>query len=378
MNVSSGVSDRTVSGDLQSTGRVRSLDGVRGISVLLVLLAHIHVSGHPLPQAAAIGNIGVRLFFVLSGFLITSLLQNEEAAKGSVSLKHFYIRRAFRILPACWCYVLAVGIMTAIHLCVISPVALWTSMTYVSNYVRWDLIEQPLRHLWSLSVEEQFYLIWPFLFVYLPKYRRKMIVVVLVASPLWRMAIVAHPAWHIGETIDRRLDAIADCIAAGCFIALRPPAVSFLRPMRAGLSLALLFIGIAGGFTLMHPRFYYGAGETLLNCGLAIFVAAAVRFRMRTSFRWLESSPLVVMGTLSYSLYLWQQIVLVREGGASPPLWSQLCLCGVLAVLSFFFIEKPALRLRSALLNGDFPRSRAAVAGAPVYLLSESAIQASR
>ena len=354
MNLSSGVSDRTANGDLQVTGRVRSLDGVRGIAVLLVLLAHVHISGHSLPRAAEMGNIGVRLFFVLSGFLITSLLQNEEATKGFVSLKDFYMRRAFRILPACWFYVLVIAIMAAMHSCVISRLALWASLAYVSNFVRWDLIEQPLRHLWSLSVEEQFYVMWPFLFVYLPRFRRKIVFTVMVASPLWRIAIVAHPAWHIGETIDRRLDAIADCIAVGCFIALRPPAASLLRPIRAGLSLALLFTGIAGGFTLMHPRLYYGAGETLLNCGLAIFVAAAVRFRVCACFRWLESSPLVVMGTLSYSLYLWQQIVLMREGVASPPLWSQLCLCGVLAVLSFFLIEKPALRLRSALLNRDF------------------------
>ena len=137
-----------------------SLDGLRAFSIVLVLIAHVSLQYPWLRRFVEhVGNYGVRIFFVISGFLITGLLLKELTKTGRISLKSFYIRRTLRIFPAFYVYVLTVVILAWAGILILLPGDLLHAVTYTMNYhmVRswW------LNHMWSLSVEEQFYLLWP-------------------------------------------------------------------------------------------------------------------------------------------------------------------------------------------------------------------------
>jgi peptidoglycan/LPS O-acetylase OafA/YrhL len=137
--------------------RIPSLDGIRAMAIALVLSGHAMLS-HTWWIGVKLGKLGVTLFFVLSGYLITSILLRELENSGGISFKRFYWRRFLRICPAYWVFVLfMVGLSSAASL---RSDEVWAALLYVSNYkeIRWGL-----RHTWSLSVEEQFYLLWPVL-----------------------------------------------------------------------------------------------------------------------------------------------------------------------------------------------------------------------
>jgi peptidoglycan/LPS O-acetylase OafA/YrhL len=144
-----------------------SLDGLRAISISLVLIGHLDGTrnvGH-LPVIYIFGNLahfGVTVFFVISGFLITSLLIKEDEQTGTVSLKGFYLRRSLRIFPAAFVDIALVTLLTAASAISVSRTDLVCAATYTVNYLvhsSWYI-----GHLWSLSVEEQFYLYWAFAF----------------------------------------------------------------------------------------------------------------------------------------------------------------------------------------------------------------------
>jgi len=154
---------RKSSESLVASTRIPSLDGLRAVAILFVLFAHCSITFPPglvsvnfiLPLLN--GGLGVTIFFCISGFLITRLLIIEFEKTGEVSLKGFYIRRSFRILPAYWCFLLFVVVLNVAKIQEISVPNLLSGLFFVMNYspanVRWIL-----QHLWSLSVEEQFYL----------------------------------------------------------------------------------------------------------------------------------------------------------------------------------------------------------------------------
>jgi len=202
--------------------RVPSLDGLRAISIGLVLLSHL--AGTPgFPVTAKVGNIlplgelGVRVFFVISGFLITNLLLEEWSRRGDINLARFYFRRTFRILPPYYVLIAAVAVGAALRLIQIAPGDLMHAITYTSNY-------HPQRswwigHTWSLAVEEQFYLLWPA--VLLLAGRRAGFAVaagVVLVSPVVRLAV-----WQFvpsaADGVGTRFETIADSLAIGCLLA---------------------------------------------------------------------------------------------------------------------------------------------------------------
>ena len=148
---------------LPKVAHIPSLDGLRAISISLVLFGHLVGTrnfGRPDPGLGDVAHLGVVVFLVISGFLITSLLLKEHAHTGTVSLKLFYARRSLRIFPASYAFLACVGLLWlggTIHL---RPADIWHAASYTVNYVEntsWEV-----AHLWSLSIEEQFYLLWPF------------------------------------------------------------------------------------------------------------------------------------------------------------------------------------------------------------------------
>jgi peptidoglycan/LPS O-acetylase OafA/YrhL len=144
--------------------RIPALDGWRGVAILMVLISHVS-SALPWHIGASLGGHGVALFFVLSGFLITTLFMREREATGRINLRAFYLRRFFRLMPVAWLYLATVGVLAALRLADAKPIDFAACLFFFRNFIE--------RHgaiitgqFWSLSIEEQFYLAWPLILIY--------------------------------------------------------------------------------------------------------------------------------------------------------------------------------------------------------------------
>ena len=203
----------------QSAGaaHIPSLDGLRAVAVALVLLGHLSGTHGFVSINLGIGDyahLGVVVFFVISGFLITRLLLSEQTKKGSVSLKLFYLRRSLRLFPAAYAFIASVSLLWLAGIVHLEARDLWHAVTYTVNYLpgrSWYL-----GHLWSLSVEEQFYLLWPCTFVMLGPRRASWVVGgVILFGPVAR---IGARVFLIG-TPYRDLEMfpmVADSLAVGC------------------------------------------------------------------------------------------------------------------------------------------------------------------
>src|SRR5664280_2047254 len=158
-------------------GRIPSLDGLRAVSIIIVVWAHARASSRLLGLYAF---FGVQIFFVISGYLITSLLLREHERTGTINLRTFYYRRMLRIFPAAYVYILAVAIVFQPPLHYLAYAFTYTSC-YAGPHGPWML-----SHLWSLSVEEQFYLLWPFALLLAFPSRKRILWVVMLCVPLLR------------------------------------------------------------------------------------------------------------------------------------------------------------------------------------------------
>jgi len=298
--------------------RIPSLDGLRGLLLLLVLQAHLAMS-HFLPpwlRASPLGFAALTCFFVISGYLITRQLMAEQDRHESISLKAFYIKRAFRIFPVFLVYVLSLAALRTAGIVHVSNYEFFRATTFTMNY--FDPPHRILEHLWSLSVEEQFYLIWPLILVTLT--RRKAVyvcVAVVIVCPILRAL-----AWesNVNQTlIPRRFELIADCLAFGCLLALCETrfrkSVLFHRVVsNNGASLA----GGAMVATVLVERFYPGTlivGRTILSGGAAIIILWLMSNPGR-GFGILVNYPSVrFLGQISYSVYIWQQLFCMPTPG---------------------------------------------------------------
>ena len=347
--------------------RIPSLDGLRAVSISLVLFGHsTGTLGFPVSgQRFALAEAGVRIFFVISGFLITKLLLEEMDRTGTVSLRGFYRRRVLRIFPAFYTYWLITAALTLTGYLAISHRQLAYAATYVINYVT----DRPwsLGHLWSLAVEEQFYALWP-LTLFLLGRRRSFYVAggVFLLVPLVRLGQFHFlPSYRLG--ICEEFHTIADCIATGCLLAgcrdwlwENESYRRFLSSWKFWLAPLTALAGIVMG---LHPRLNWLIGIPLFNVAIAVCIDRWTRFPAADYFAALLNwKPLIVGGVLSYSLYLWQQPFLNRYGHHA---WNRfplnLALAFAAASASYLLIEKPFLKLR-------YKTSHAAVAAeaAPV------------
>jgi peptidoglycan/LPS O-acetylase OafA/YrhL len=342
-------------------GYRKSLDGLRGIAVLAVVLSH-------LPNLEFLGGFfGVDLFFVLSGFLITSLLLEEWRARGDISLKAFYARRALRLLPA----LLEVLTVAVVFSALREPAAEAGAMRraslitlgYSANwFVAFGRYPRPeLAHTWSLSVEEQFYVLWPFVLLLMLKmnFSRRTIGGVLVASMLASAALRAY-LWLTTRSWERVYygsDTHADGLLAGALVALmmfsgvRPqtgPALRFLNWIALGMMIFLGFYLVRGWAA--DPLLMTG-GYLALNLGVAAVVMCLVCAPWPPLRLLCEAPPLVWVGKISYGVYLWHAVVfwMLRSVGAGIPAPSwMLPLAAVLAAaaISFYAVERPLLKLK--------------------------------
>lgn len=336
-------------------GRIRSLDGLRAVAILLVLLAHLpHSLEHPPAWAehlAPLGMLGVRVFFVISGFLISTLLFAELEKSGDISLKKFYFRRTLRIFPAFYVYVAAMALAALLGWVVLRPNDLLAAVTYTTNYHRdrsWYL-----GHAWSLSVEEQFYLLWPFVIKRFGAKRALMVAAAAVLTlPLVRVGTsVLFPEARpgIGETFFT----VADAMATGCLLAgfrrrlLELPA--YVRALSSRLFVLVPF-GVLAVHFVPYALPSWLVGETLENLGIALTIHALIDVRNGLAVRALNLGPIAFVGTLSYSLYLWQQpFFRLRADAWFTQFPVNLVALAGAALLSYYLVERPMLALRQRL-----------------------------
>ncbi|HWF10914.1 MAG TPA: acyltransferase [Bryobacteraceae bacterium] len=318
--------------------RLPVLDGVRGVAILLVLIGHFIGA----PWAVSLfGSAGVQLFFVLSGFLITRILMRDQAS-GRPSLRTFYYRRFLRIAPAFWVFLLAayaLGRATGAS----SGKEVLTAFFYMADYrpLHWAI-----GHTWSLSVEEQFYLIWPALFLLLgPRRVRYWLCGVICAGPF----IHAHISAVDPNTPHLGFFANEDALAAGCLLAIVREG--------AATSRIWLFITHKRAFPVLVATAFCAAwagtmdpGKTVVRTPFLLAFALVIETALRQGSAFLLIPPLRAMGRASYSLYLWQQ--LGTHGGhmASLPMFAGSILLGM---ASYFLVERPFLRLKDR--SGQFP-----------------------
>ncbi|HVZ22552.1 MAG TPA: acyltransferase [Vicinamibacterales bacterium] len=347
--------------------RLPSLDGWRAVAIALVLLSHFEAArGFPTPSwwsLAFQGELGVRMFFVISGLLITYLLLIEADRSGRVSLRSFYTRRALRILPVYFLYLGVVATLAIAGLYADTTTAWIGSLTFTRNLM--GRTESLTGHYWSLAVEEQFYLIWPVTLVVLGLWRRPRVAAVLllipiVACPILRTGIVqAHwPNPFIARGLNVFSIAVhADSLAVGClgaFIFWRCRDRLTRLASRTTLSGALIVFVVAAA-----SERRVGAAEPLLPLieSLAILCVMYVTIERRRGglYRLLNAKPIVWLGVLSYSLYVWQTLFLSYAAG--PTLsslavydwrvwWLAALVC---ACASYYIVERPILAVRDKL-----------------------------
>jgi peptidoglycan/LPS O-acetylase OafA/YrhL len=346
--------------------KLPSINGLRALSIIIVILHHlsmkykiftyIDVYEWPVPFTKLLhdGDFGVNVFFVISGFLITTLLLAEEAKTQTISFKNFYIRRTLRIFPAYYFLLLVYFILQLTDNISLSNESWLSSITY-TKYFNWQL-DWFTAHGWSLSIEEHFYLFWPFVFLVGPKFRKIFAIFLVLIVPVIRVVTYYHPVDMVNElTIFTRIDSIA----LGCFFALYKDAIlnkiekyltvlffvsiavlillPYLPPIAIKVNIYLFMLFIAFGVT---QGFF-------ANLCIAFILMYSMYGPQRIWYKFLNLKVMNYIGMLSYSIYLWQQFFIYE----SPYWYNQypfnLIYIAVAALLSYYLIEKPFLKLKT-------------------------------
>ncbi|HEX4949118.1 MAG TPA: acyltransferase [Blastocatellia bacterium] len=335
--------------------RIVSLDGLRAISISLVLIGHLSGTRYfPLPKSIgdffSLAEVGVIVFFVISGYLITTLLWQEVATTGRIHLLKFYLRRTLRIFPPYYTLLFVLILPRLSNVIVLNNADLWHALTYTTNYFApqsWYV-----GHTWSLAVEEQFYLLWPAALLLLGKGRAFVVAAsLLLLCPVVRVLSIAS-IWHRPDSA--AFEMVADSLACGCLLALGQARLHqqplYVRLLKAK-SFVLLPLAVLAVSALHHsPKIYYSVGLSLINIGAAICVDWCITWHNGKLGRWLNARGIVFVGVLSYSLYLWQQVFLHRAATTIVTTFPLNLLLTLLAALtSYYAIEKPSLHLRQRL-----------------------------
>jgi peptidoglycan/LPS O-acetylase OafA/YrhL len=332
-------------------GYLPTLDGWRTLSIAAVVLCHDslhHFGPFNTMWLYQHGNLGVDIFFAISGLLICTRLLDEERNEGSISIRNFYLRRAFRILPPAIAFLATLALLSRlIHLPVGTPEIL-ASLLFVRNYTFFFQHFQTLNpfytsHFWSLAVEEHFYFLLPALLVFAPKrWRVPVLFLLAVAVGIHRFVLGAEAS--VMHT-DTRLDALVIPAAIVILLqneSLRTRLIPWLRfwPLLALVVFGLVILG-------WTPRL-----QSLALAWSCPFLILGTMLRPHSLFaRFLELPVMRYFGRLSYSIYLWQQLFFVAHFGGSNPGWSifqrwplaPLMTIGC-ALLSYRFIERPAIK----------------------------------
>ncbi len=339
------------------------VEGLRAIAVLFVVLYHAHLPG------ISGGFVGVDVFFVISGFLITGLLVREHEQRASISIPGFYARRARRILPASTLVVLLTVFATYHWLGFLEGNAVavdakWTAVFLANihlaqigtSYFGSQAPPSPLQNMWSLGVEEQFYVVWPGLFLLVAAVGRRLnvrmklgvlLVMIVTASFVWSILQTSNNStWAYFSPLTRAWE-----LGVGALVAIAAPLLGRISRKTALAMGCLGAVGVVGsGFLFNASTPYPGSAAALPVFGTALLIAAGTAAASLPTERILSTRPFQWFGARSYSLYLWHWPILIiaAEHSFVPlSLWQNL-LCVLVAIvaaaLSYRFVETPVRR----------------------------------
>ncbi len=346
---------------------VPGFDGVRALAVLLVVSAHLRLIAGPVydrwqPKG---GQVGVDIFFVLSGFLITGLLLREQWSAGAVRFGAFYGRRALRLLPALLLFV-AVYLVYAQVDHVSWPLTRSSVLSVVFYYANWKIVTADafpfiapgLAHVWSLSIEEQFYLAWPLLLVVLMGMRRRLSTALVIMTSAVAVVVVVRALLlqHTAPGIlyfrtDMRADSLlVGAIAAQLWVRCR---------FRTGalVPAAWIALGFVAFCALRLPvdnRFLYYGGNTLIAIAVAVMLLAVLETQWSAK-RVLQNRALRAIGKVSYGIYLWHYFVFyvlsrhTRSWNPGGRVIVGVALTTVAVLFSWYVVERPSLKLKRRL-----------------------------
>jgi peptidoglycan/LPS O-acetylase OafA/YrhL len=356
--------------------RLPSLDGWRAFSIIMVLGSHTaFVSGfpeklHPFLLWGFDGNLGVRCFFLISGFLITWLMLRESEDTGRVNLRHFYARRALRILPVYCAVLLALGLLqllTPYH----PATDVWIgNLTFLRNFMGNDFTS---NHLWSLSVEEQFYFLWPGIFVVgglaIGGKGWRILALPVLLAPISRSIGHIRPDWFLIGPITRgyAFFSFFDSLAIGCACAVLltrrwNEIKNWFRENRwaaLGTGVALMMVvHVLNQFSAKFSPLRVGLvplGPTIQALGMAILMLQSVVMPQWGIFRCFNWWWVRRIGVLSYSIYIWQELFCTKPEvfGLGNVWWMSfpgwLVPVFVVSFISYYGLERPFLKLRARL-----------------------------
>ncbi len=342
--------------------RIPALDGVRALAIILVVLHHYELRGIP--------TLGLTISFVLSGFLVTSLLIREHERTNTICLRNFLQKRVLRLLPAFYLYLFVItGLMyiggVTIHWNQIAA-AFFFVMDYYRALTGSDTPQGWI--VWSLAVEQKFYLLWP-LFLYAFRNRLKRAAastaLVIVCIGLYRIALVTF--FHVSNSyIYNAFETRLDGILIGCLLAIclkRKIAEPFFRwvtgkpgfaAIPAGVIIACIYF--ADYKKVCH--FYEEVGLTLIPISIALLLSQVIRWSDHIWFQWLACRPLGYVAAISYGLYLFHipahQCVtfLLPQASATVRFFVPLFGSLVAAAISSEFVEKPFIAFNESLSKG--------------------------
>lgn len=338
--------------------KIPSLDGLRAVSILLVLIGHT-LKADPIWSSQYEGiriyaSVGVTMFFVISGFLITTLLLKEKALNGNVGIRKFYMRRVLRILPVSFLFITVVFLLNRPLGLGVETGAFWSAFTYTVNFAAVPVI---LGHLWSLSVEEQFYLFWPLIMRFPLSKIIIVTLIIIVYGPVVRIMNYFFPALEFVTL--KPFFKYADSLMIGCLLAISKqvwphiwdPSLLRNRFVKAGAVSLILFIPFLDRIKGHHVGYLTTPfGRTIISFSAAYLIASAITIKDNNTYKLLNHPVMVYIGMLSYSIYIWQQFFLLSQA-TYWPVWARLFPINVLLVLmvsmaSYYWWEKRFLRLK--------------------------------
>lgn len=340
-----------------------SLNGLRAISIFFVIFHHLEIRNNifskHFPSLSLLNNfitdgqLGVNVFFVISGFLITSLLIKEEIRTGSISIKNFFIRRTLRIFPAYYFYLIVLFFLQLNNLIYITNSSWLTAVTY-TKYFNWNL-DWYTSHGWSLSIEEHFYLLFPLIFLLGNKWRKIATIIIIASVPLIKIYNYYYPiSWLNDLTIFYRIDALA----IGCLIGFYREILLefFTKNFKALFYISILIIFFIGPLVTISQKLNlnlnfiiipFGTRHgTISNICIGIILLYSIFEKRGIWFRLLNTKVLNTIGILSYSIYLWQQLFTsgMKSWVTSFPI--NLFFIFSAALFSYHVIEKPFLKFK--------------------------------
>ena len=351
-----GVTSRQAAREAQ---RIPCLDGIRAASFLVVFGNHALASWLP-------GQLGVTIFFFLSGYLITTLMRAEYEKHSSVNLGHFWLRRALRILPPLYVMVLGSTLLalTFYPPGTVHPRTVAAQLLLYANYYDGDRPVPGTAVVWSLAVEEHFYLLFPLLYVSMQRWglsskqQAWLLWSLCAAAMLWRCVLVLGmhaPTSRIYSATDTRIDSIL----FGCALAVRNnPALdsprlasNTLKYLLVPLAVVVLWASVYAGSSLLADTWSF----SVQGAALTVLFVAAIRFPDWAPFRALSWRPMVFIGLLSYSLYLVHDVVLQlvvqvwKLPHATLRAAAALAVSTTVAWVIFQLLERPCARARRRL-----------------------------